>query len=370
MSEIRPAFVLISTIIIVLLFASSFIIISHTNYNTNLPLNPDHKPINELATKNGTYIYLNNKTYYIPNNYNGNSNNISLINNSIHTYSITPDVYYTTDSTGTLLAHFNVSLVGFSGNSNYYTCEMDISTVINNYSTNYDVYCYIGQTVHITAVASIFSSSTKWFIFWSGISFASNLSFSPGISAKSTPSDSPLNFLPSSLGFSTNQSGVNTGTNTFYFDVQYTPNAHYYTQTFSSSSKFNLSIGNQNVENTNLTTIELQNGSYYYRYVINNTVYSSYLLVNGNNSKIILSTYAFGVPYNTESILFIIMTILYVMLFSRYASSSFALIGTIGLFWLYAGYIINIEYFTLNTFILIAFVISMFFGYKFYSGEI
>ena len=64
------------------------------------------------------------------------------------------------------------------------------------------------------------------------------------------------------------------------------------------------------------------------------------------------------------------MLFAYILLFSRYATPSLAVIGTLGLYWLYAGYKLGIEFFTLNTFVLIAFMISMFIGYKFYSGDI
>lgn len=379
----KPLYILTTLIIISLLFFSSYTILSHSNLNSpKIPiLNNHNHNYTEIVNSTGQYYIVGNQTYYYPFIHQNTTiqnmykQKYSQIVSNIHYYSYT-NQYGKLDE----FAYFNTSLYGFQGNANYFACELDFGTTLNNYQNyQFQIYSFFGVTTNTTiqivqnGTGTAFASNTQWYIYWSGISFNSNLAFSPRTSANTIPSQSALSFTPASYGLTIiNQSSGSTKNdlNTYSFDVSYTPNVSNYPIVFGSSKVFNVSVNNENVYNTKNTTVELPNGSYIVKYTINGTEYTTYVVVDGSGEFVNLNTLGYGISVTTEAYIFIIMLFAYILLFSRYATPSLAVIGTLGLYWLYAGYKLGIEFFTLNTFVLIAFLISMFIGYKFYSGDI
>ena len=373
----KPLYILLTMIIISLLFFSSYTILSHSSLNSSkIPNIKNNNNYSEFINSTGQYYTVGNHTYYYPFIYQNTTiqdmykQKYSKIIDNLKYYSIGNNVYAT----------FNISLYGFQGNSNYFACELDFGTTLNNYQNyQFQIYSFFGVTTNTTiqitqnGIGTAFASNTQWYIYWSGISFNSNLAFSPGTSANTIPSQSALTFTPASYGitiYNQTSGSIKNDLNTYSFEVSYTPNISNYPIVFGSSKVFNISVNNENVYNTKNTTVELPNGSYIVKYTINGTEYTTYVVVDGSGEFVNLNTLGYGISVTTEAYIFIIMLFAYILLFSRYATPSLAVIGTLGLYWLYAGYKLGIEFFTLNTFVLIAFMISMFIGYKFYSGDI
>ena len=210
----------------------------------------------------------------------------SQIVSNIHYYSYT-NQYGKLDE----FAYFNTSLYGFQGNANYFACELDFGTTLNNYQNyQFQIYSFFGVTTNTTiqivqnGTGTAFASNTQWYIYWSGISFNSNLAFSPGTSANTIPSQSELTFNPASYGltiYNQTSGSIPKDLNTYSFDVSYTPNV-------PITAKDGVAyLENNNIYANNIiikiyASVELPNGSYIVKYTINGTEYTTYVVVDGS----------------------------------------------------------------------------------------